>query len=137
MTSKFEDKSAENQQLAQWISKQLDESNENLSEQQLSNIAQARNKALRLLNEKSQLSGDDKRHGSWLKQILTFRALAYAAPAVFLAITVTMLSLNQESVIQTLPIELVNAEMPVEDLAMLEDLEFATWLAENSQEDVL
>lgn len=126
MTSKFDSK-----RVQQRVTQVLDEANENLSQQQLSDISQARMNALR--QARAAKSTNAKQVNlTWLKK--HYQLAKPVAVAVLLAVLV---SYNQINTVPAIPAEMMLGEVPTEELALLEDLEFASWLAEQEQVDVL
>jgi hypothetical protein len=113
----------------QQINSQLERANAALPQSVKQDIAaarfqaQARAKALSLNKKKS---GWRNWHTS-LPATLTSVAVALTV--------VVLVSYKQTPVIPVLPAELFTDEIPLEDFALLEDLEFADWLAE--QQEVL
>lgn len=125
--------SAENQQLAQQMNQALAQSIENLSPDTLSDIAQARAKALAKINKnrtRPKVNSAQK-----LAYSNTWFTLAVpVAVAVLLGVTVKYLRVES---VPALPLAMMAAQVPTEDLAMLEDLEFVSWLAENEPNALL
>lgn len=122
--------------LADWVSKQLDDANEQLTEQQLKDIQQVRLNALRGQTEIRQRGWLFRAH-EYIAQQLGSSSVLVAAPVAVAVIMGLLVSYSNESEIPALPLEYVSTDVPSEELALLEDLDFATWLAENNQESVL
>jgi len=127
-----------NKNTEQEIIKQLDNSVDRLSVNQLNDIAQARVAALTKLNVHNVNPEDNiKQSGiSWseiLKSYIVERvsSIKLALPvAASIALVISLTYFQAES-IPELPVAMMATEFPLEDFAMLEDLEFVTWLAEN------
>lgn len=137
MTSPSEQK---NQQAAEQtvntVVEALDASVTNMPEQKKADIASARMTALKVLRQKQaepQKLSYVEQVTNWITQPFSKVAFPVAA-AVLVAV-----SLNYQTAepIPQLPLAMMNEEVPTEDLTMLEDLEFVTWLAENPQEALL
>lgn len=126
MTSKFDSKRVQQQ-----ITRVLDEANDNLSQQQLSDISQARMNALRQARA-AKSTGVQGAHLNWLK-----RHYQIAMPVAVAVLLAVLVSYNQINTVPVIPAEMMLGEVPTEELALLEDLEFASWLAEQEQVDVL
>lgn len=134
MTSKFDQ-----QDLQKLVSESLDTANDNLTDAQLSDIAQARMNAIR--QAKRQLENSKTTRSKKLTRVLGldwllqhYQLSGTLAVAVVIAVLV---SYNQENQVPAIPLALFDNDMPTEELAMLEDLEFANWLAEKEQEGLL
>jgi len=138
MTSPSKNKMQPNKNTEQEIIKQLDNSVDRLSVNQLNDIAQARVAALTKLNVHNVNPEDNiKQSGiSWseiLKSYIVERvsSIKLALPvAASIALVISLTYFQAES-IPELPVAMMATEFPLEDFAMLEDLEFVTWLAEN------
>lgn len=121
MTSKFDS----DEQVTQHVIAQLDEANAALSDDVLDELRQRRQQALR--DARAQVAGHSRFKG-WQGAVV----LPAAAVAVF-----AFLRYDTGEVIPALPSAALLAEVPAEDLALLEDLEFASWLAEQENEVAL
>lgn len=112
MKSTFEQKSIEQQ-----VIDSLDAANEGLPTAVQHDIALARQHAL--IQAKYQQQKPRYRARWW----------QYAVPTVF-AVTLTLLVSYQHSdSVPVMPLEMMSADVPAEDISLLEDLEFAAWLA--------
>ena len=106
----------------------LDHSVAHLSKKTLSDIARVRAVAL------SQRSAQTRSRKSVINRCIDWLFNPFInigvpiAVAVVVAISVKYVSVET---IPEFPLELMATEVPNEDFAMLEDLEFVTWLAEN------
>lgn len=128
MTSNYE------KQLATHVQRQLDAADEMLPDEIKASITDTRLAALREAR-RLQLQGDGKAEGSfWQRLTPRYWPVAPAALAVALAVYV---SYNMNDTIPALPADLLAAEMPPEDLSLLQDLEFADWLAQQEAEALL
>jgi hypothetical protein len=99
----------------------------------LSDITQARKQALKYLNENNR----KKSYVDTVKSWLTLPSITMGLPAalaIMVAISVKYTTLEN---IPELPLAMMATEVPNEDFAMLEDLEFVIWLAENEQSALL
>ena len=112
----------------------LEDANQQLSQEALSDIARARHNALAAARIAAK-----ERH-SWFQELKRWQFpglvnnIKFAAP-VALAVTVGLLvSYTNTETIPVLPAEILSGDVPLEELAMLEELEFASWLAEQEQE---
>jgi len=115
------------------LNEALDHSAEKLSASALSDITQVRMQALKCLNE----NNSKKSYIDTVKNWLTMPSITMGLPAalaVIIAISVKYTALES---IPELPLAMMITEVPNEDFAMLEDLEFVVWLAENEQSALL
>jgi len=115
------------------INEALDKSVEHLSPVTLSEITQARELALKHLNER-------KKKESLIDTVkarLTMPAVMMGVPAALAVIITISVKYTALEHIPELPLAMMITEVPNEDFAMLEDLEFVTWLAENEQSSLL
>jgi len=127
-----------NKNTEQEIINQLDCSVDELSVNQLNDIAQARVAALTKLHARNVNPENNIKQSaiSWseiLKSYIVERvsSIKLALPvAASLALVISLTYFQAES-IPELPVAMMAAEIPLEDFAMLEDLAFVTWLAEN------
>ncbi len=111
-------------QLEQQLNAQLEQANADLPESVKQDIASARMQALAQAKANQQAKGFKA----------TFVPATFASVGVALAV-VALVSYQQPPAIPAMPAELYATDMPSEDLALLEDLEFANWLLE--QQEVL
>lgn len=133
MTSPSEPK---NQQVTDKVVDALDAAVERMPAQTKTDIASARMNALRVL--KQQQAAPERL--SYIQQVTHWVTQPFSKVAFPVAAAVLVaVSLNYQTAepIPQLPLAMMNEEVPAEDLAMLEDLEFVTWLAENPQEAML
>jgi len=138
MTSPSKNKQQMNKNTEQEIINQLDCSVDELSVNQLNDIAQARVAALTKLHARNVNPENNIKQSaiSWseiLKSYIVERvsSIKLALPvAASLALVISLTYFQAES-IPELPVAMMAAEIPLEDFAMLEDLAFVTWLAEN------
>jgi len=117
------------QKIEQLSREALNYSVETLSDETLTDLAQVRHAALRAARADSHERTFFDKLQSYLTLGLTL-PLSRVMIAAAVLITVSVNYHNTES-IPALPMAMVGAKMPYEDLALLEDLEFVTWLAEN------
>lgn len=102
----------------------LDSSNQQLPQQVRDDIRQARQQALRAARSDKATTP----RGFRLEQ------LAWVGAPAAVALTITMLvNYPATTELPALPADMLLAEIPTEDLALLEDLEFAQWLAQQQQ----
>jgi hypothetical protein len=115
------------------VTSALDQSVDNLSDKALSDIAQARHAAMNALYNKKQKLTVAEQMTQWVKQPFPRVAFPVAA-AVVIAV-----SLNYSFVdsVPAIPLAMMTEDVPTEDLTLLEDLEFVTWLAQNEQDVLL
>jgi len=138
MISPSKNKQQMNKNTEQEIINQLDCSVDELSVNQLNDIAQARVAALTKLHARNVNPENNIKQSaiSWseiLKSYIVERvsSIKLALPvAASLALVISLTYFQAES-IPELPVAMMAAEIPLEDFAMLEDLAFVTWLAEN------
>ncbi len=121
----------------------LDQSVHNLSDKALGDIYKARHAALNAL--KTQHAGQSRQTKKDITAQFMQMAMQMAmqpfprialpvAAAVLIAIT---LNVETSDPLPAIPLALVTEDVPTEDLALLEDLKFVTWLAENEQDVLL
>jgi len=115
------------------ITAALDQSIDQMSASTLTDIADVRRQALAHLNvEKSKNSLIDI-----VKKWLMMPPVAAGLPVAFaIMVTISIKDTEMDS-IPELPLAMMITEVPNEDFAMLEDLEFVAWLAENEQSILL
>jgi len=114
MKSKFEDDA-----IQQTVVETLERSTETLDNGIKHDIAMARQRALH-----QALKREAKRkQGLWLLK------KQYAFPSVFAVALLALVLYQKEEPIPALPKDVATAQLPLEDIYLLEDLEFATWLA--------
>jgi len=135
--SKYENrdkiKTADNENM-QLVNDALDHSVAHLSKRALSDIARVRAVALSQSNTQTRSKKSMiNRYIDWLFNPFINIGVPIAV-AVVIAISVRYASVE---IIPELPLAMMATEVPDEDLAMLEDLEFVTWLAENEQSTLL
>jgi len=123
----------QNDKTAKVVNKALDFSVNNLSENIVSDIEKARNVALM-----KSAAGTDKTSFFTLLEVIfsnmMFKVTAPIAAVVLLSLIIT----NQpKPIVPQIPLAMVSAQVPTEDLMLLEELEFITWLAENEQNALL
>lgn len=133
--SKNEDKiKLEHDETAQSVNNALNHSANTLPESTLSDIARIRTIALNSNNlETSTKKSAYDTFIAWLFNPMINIGVPVAA-AIMIAISVKYVSVEA---IPELPLAMMAANVPTEDFAMLEDLEFVTWLAENEQSALL
>ena len=127
----------------------LEQANAGLPEEVLSDIAQARMNALRTVRQQEVNGSQKPRFSKRLTEVrdrlryqlsleqLSLHNIKVTAPVAVAVVVAVLVSYNQNNAVPVLPTELVSGDVPTEELAMLEDLEFASWLAEQQQEGVL
>ncbi len=118
----------------QSVNNALDHSVNNLSENTLSDIARVRAIALNQGNVQARSNTSVVNIAlTWLCNPKVNIGVSVAV-AVMIAISVNYASFET---IPELPLAMMATEVPSEDFAMLEELEFVTWLAENEQNALL
>lgn len=105
------------------VSSRLNAANEQLPDAVKHEIAIARRQALLKARNKNQSPTEGKRL-VW-QSFINYKFVAPVALAVAI-----LVSYGSRDAIPVLPAELLLADVPAEDLNFIEDLEFATWLAE-------
>lgn len=123
-------------ELLNHVNRVLDNTVDNLSDSQLTDIARARQTALRA-NQASNTSNDNG-FMTFVTNYVNALTLTPVAVAVCIGVLVHYFSsnnLNHQDVSHLashieLPAGLIDDEMPTEELALLQDLEFVDWLAE-------
>ena len=119
MTSPSKPPSAE-----QLVNEALDQANDRMSPKQQQDLARARQAAL--------AAGSESQRQPWLQP-----AMRFALPAVAVVAVTVLIRHQGVEPVPEMPAALAGAAVPTEDLALLEDLEFVSWLAENESETVL
>lgn len=115
--------------LTQKVNKALDNSVAQMSSEtsvQLSNIRQA---ALRHAKHKVK-----RAKPGLFKEMKLNPFFQLSLPVAAAVLVVVSLNKYSNETIPALPLAMTTSQMPAEDLALLKDLEFVTWLAENEQE---
>ena len=128
---------SEQDKLNSKVNAMLDEANANLSDEVLSDITQARLKVLQIASNGSRKKISAAMPIKWWQRIqreVLIHQFRYVAPAAVAVIIAVLVSYNQSNTVPVLPEALLTGDVPAEELAMLEDLEFASWLAEQQQE---
>ena len=118
------------------VNSSLDQSVEQLSASIKSDIAQARVKALSKLKQNKQ----NKQKSNILnviKSYLVSPAISVGLPVAAAVVVVISMKYMPVESIPELPLAMMATEIPNEDFAMLAELEFVTWLAENEQNSLL
>lgn len=118
----------------------LEQANSGLSDDVLSDIAQARLNALRKAQETSPkpfLTQHIQGMYEWLRYDLFVHNYKMAAPLAVAVVVTVLVSYTKDNSVPVLPVEFLSDDVLTEELAMLEDLEFANWLAEQQQEGLL
>jgi len=126
-------KSARNEAM-QSVNNALNHSVDTLPKSTLTDIARVR--ALALNSKNVQMNPKKTIHETILAWLFNpmFKIGVPVAAAITIFISVNYVSVE---VIPELPLAMMAADIPTEDFAMLEDLEFITWLAENEQSTLL
>ena len=123
------------------INQALDQSVNNMDSETLSDIAQARNYALRNYASKNKaLKIAQRKKASepgFLKELVLSPFSAALVPLAMAVIAVVSVNVYMVSPIPELPLAMVTGEIPTEDLTLLKDLEFVIWLAENEKSALL
>lgn len=122
----------------------LERANGCLSDEVVSDIARARMNAVAAAKRqggRTNLNQLIKRRLSvisdWLCSQASVGKITLAAPMAVAVIVTVLVSYNHSNPIPAIPAEIFSGEVPTEELAMLEELEFASWLAEQQQEGLL
>lgn len=121
------------QKIEQHINEVLDQSVARLPNETLTDIARVRNIALRKMNKQAQPTSMLER----FKEVMVLPVTQVAMPVALAVIVGILVNYHSPEEIPALPVAMVTADIPGEDLTLLEDLDFVTWLAENEQEVLL
>jgi len=125
------------QKINQAINRKLDESLEQLSDKKTADISLMRVDALKKANELSNKGQFNHSLENILGLFSWHKSMTLAAPmAAAIVLTILVIPPSSEP-IPELPFALMSADIPSEDLALLENLEFLTWLANNEMDAVL
>lgn len=122
-----------NTQAEQKTIEALNASVNRLPKQATDDIYHARMKALNAYQNRATTRANKNASATWFSSPFPKVALPVAA-AVLVAVS---LNYHNAASIPELPSGMIAAQMPTEDLALLEELEFVTWLAENEQQALL
>ena len=140
MTFKSEPNKADDDLVA-GITSELDKAEKSMSEQVVSDITQARYAAMRVARERQQAKTALPLTPFGWSSKLTW-ALG-ATPAAVALVAVVLVSYGSHQGIPELPLELMSEDMSAQDLMVVhnmelaQDLEFANWLAQQGEEDLL
>ena len=121
---------SEQHDIEKLINQRLDQANEGLDERVRADISHARMRALRAARQqKSSRTG-------FISQLIS-SCVNYkwqlSMPMAVAAAVVILVSYTSRETIPAFPTEMLVADIPTEDLELLEDLEFATWLVQQEQ----
>ncbi|WDE00715.1 hypothetical protein [Thalassomonas actiniarum] len=117
------------QAVSQAVNRALDSSAANMSAKTSAELAHIRQQALKHLNRETTRAKPALFDSAWVKPFFQL-----AMPVAAVALVVVSLQPSSDKAIPALPLAMTTSQMPAEDLALLQDLEFVTWLAENEQE---
>lgn len=123
------------------ITAELDAADKSLPDNVVSDITQARYAAMRVAREKQQESKTGKTLPFGMSSKLAWTL--GATPAAVALIAVVLVSYGSRQGIPELPLELVSDDLSAQDLMLVnnmelaQDLEFANWLAQQGEEDLL
>lgn len=120
------------QEVTDAVLQQLEQADSQLSDQVRQDIALARRKAI------VQARSSEASKQPWLARLVRWvqqHIYITTAPIAVAMAVVILLSYQSVENLPVMPVELVSADVPMEDLALLEDLEFAHWLSQ--QQEVL
>lgn len=118
---------------AKALNKALDFSVINLSENIVSDIEKARNVALM-----KRAAGTDKTSFFTLLEMIFSNMMFKVTAPIAAVVLISLIITNQpKPIVPQIPLAMVRAQVPTEDLMLLEELEFITWLAENEQNALL
>ena len=122
----------------QAVNAALDQSVHNLSDKAVGDIYQARNAALNALhNQQANKQNAKKGIAEQLMQMVMQPFPRVALPVAAVMLLAITLNYETSDPVPALPLALMTEDIPTEDLALLEDLEFVTWLAQNEQDVLL
>lgn len=140
MTTPSKPESTQAKKIEQLVSNALDASiDEQLSESVQRDIAAARTRALNIAKQQPR-SVNHRYLVNKLKPLLSFNVLVPSAVAVCAVMLVNYMQVISPSSsfdlaqYPPLPIEVLDESIPDEDLALLQDIEFAHWLATQESE---
>ncbi|MBU2972436.1 hypothetical protein KO527_24175 [Pseudoalteromonas sp. C2R02] len=126
-------KENQNDKTAKALNQALDASVKNLSASVVADLEKARNTALM----KSAVGSDKTSIFTLLNLIFNNMMFKVAAP-IAAVILISLTTINQpKSIVPEIPLAMMSDQVPTEDLMLLEELEFITWLAENEQNALL
>ncbi len=128
---------SDTQKVQKVVAESLDQANASLTESQRADITQARLNAIKLASQQKPSQRWLGRLFEKLKPVWLLQNYHLAAPAAVAVIVAVLVSYNQVETVPAIPAELMLGEVPLEELALLEDLEFASWLAEQEQKGAL
>lgn len=115
----------------------LERANDRLSDDVLADIHNAREQALNQAQHKpARLRLVQSLLNRWqrMRSEVLVHQFRYAAPVAVAVIVAVLVSYDSDKAIPALPEAFLSDDIPGEELAMLEELEFASWLAEQQQE---
>ncbi|WP_042146254.1 MULTISPECIES: hypothetical protein [unclassified Pseudoalteromonas] len=126
-------KENQNDKAAKALNQALDASVKNLSASVVADLEKARNTALM----KSAVGSEKTSIFTLLNLIFNNMMFKVAAP-IAAVILISLTTINQpKSIVPEIPLAMMSVQVPTEDLMLLEELEFITWLAENEQNALL
>lgn len=116
---------SEQQPIEQKVVEVLDSAEQGLPVGVKNDLAMARRKAV--LQAQRQTSSGSRLINKLMKPLTEIK---FAFPAVLAIALLYIINVDQPNSVPTLPANMLSMDLPTEDLALLEDLEFANWLAE-------
>lgn len=116
---------SEQQPIEQKVVEVLDSAEQGLPVGVKNDLAMARRKAV--LQAQRQTSSGSRLINKLMKPLTEVK---FAFPAVLAIALLYIINVDQPNSVPTLPANMLSMDLPTEDLALLEDLEFANWLAE-------
>ena len=118
---------SEQQQTETIVNQHLDNANQQLPAHVRNDIRRARQRAL--------AAQTLRKTGYWQRIIdwLSAYKWALSMPTGVAVAVLILVSYNSTHSIEALPMDMLTTDIPSEDLELLEDLEFATWLAEQQE----
>lgn len=126
-------KENQNDKASKALNQALDASVKNLSASVVADLEKARNTALM----KSAVGSEKTSIFTLLNLIFNNMMFKVAAP-IAAVILISLTTINQpKSIVPEIPLAMMSDQVPTEDLMLLEELEFITWLAENEQNALL
>lgn len=115
------------------VNSALDDSARTLPDNVRDDLYKARMVAMRALHNKNNPGSSGNKFKQWIAQPFP-RAATGVACAVLVALS---LGYGSVETVPALPIAMMTEDVPTENLSLLEDLEFVTWLAENEAQALL
>lgn len=111
----------------------LSNSVDKLSDDKLADLAHVRQISL----TKGRAHAGKNNKNRFLKSFSEYGWLNVTVPVAAVLVVAVMINVNMVTPVPEIPLAMLEGELPTEDLAMLEDLDFVIWLAKNEENMVL